>query len=262
MPRSRSVRPPVGGPHELGQNLLIDEQVAARMTAIVQSGPPAPVVDLGAGDGALTRPLAAAGMAVTAVELDPRKAAQLRRTFGKAVHVVEADLLGYEYGGPHHVASNVPFGLTTPVLRRLLRQRTWHTAALLLQWEVARKRAGVGGTTMLTASWWPWYEFTLVSRVPATAFAPRPSVDGGILAMYRRECPLVPSTARAAYQGLVGDVFTGRGRGLAAVLRRRFAVGTVRGWLGREGLRGDALPRDLTASQWASLYRLGRRASP
>ena len=156
---------------------------------------------------------------------------------------------------PHHVVANVPFALTTPLLRRLLQQTTWDSAVLLLQWEVARKRAGVGGTTMLTANWWPWYEFSLVKRVPAAAFVPRPSVDGGILQIHRREAPLVVLSERGAYQELVRAVFTGRGRGLPAILRAHLPERSIREWMARESLDQASLPRDLKAEQWASLLR-------
>jgi 23S rRNA (adenine-N6)-dimethyltransferase len=183
-----SSRRAVGGRPELGQNFLVDHRVVARIAALV---PPGPVLELGAGDGALTRRLARREDTVTAVELDPARVAGLRRTLSGRVRVVHADMLRVRVAAPN-VVSNVPFGVTTPVLRHLLRQATWTTAVLLLQWEVARKRAAVGGTTLLTASWWPWYEFDLAGRVPASAFRPRPSVDGGILLIRRREVPLVP----------------------------------------------------------------------
>lgn len=85
-----SSRRPVGGRHELGQNFLNDPAVAARMAVLV---PPGPVLELGAGAGALTRLLARRPGPLTAVELDPARAAGLRRRFGPRVRVVEADLL-------------------------------------------------------------------------------------------------------------------------------------------------------------------------
>jgi len=211
MPSSRRAH---GGRHELGQNFLVDRRVVARITALV---PPGPVVELGAGDGALTRQLAGRGDALTAVELDPGRVAALRRSLGGRARVVQADMLRFRPDAPN-VVSNVPFGITTPVLRHLLGQRAWSTAVLLLQWEVARKRAAVGGTTLLTASWWPWYEFGLAGRVPPSAFRPRPSVDGGILVISRRAAPLVPPAQRGAYQRLVRDAF--RGDRLQPVLGR------------------------------------------
>jgi 23S rRNA (adenine-N6)-dimethyltransferase len=243
-----SSRRAFGGRHELGQNFLVDRRVAARIAALV---PPGPVLELGAGDGALTRRLAVRADAVTAVELDPGRVASLRHSLGGRVRVVHADMLRFRLDSAHHVVSNVPFGITTPVLRHLLRQHAWTTAVLLLQWEVARKRAAVGGTTLLTASWWPWYEFGLAGRVPASAFRPRPGVDGGLLVIRRREAPLVPLEEREPYQRLVREAF--RGDRVFPVVRELLPA--AHRWLAAHGLTKSTRPSELNAEEWAALYR-------
>jgi 23S rRNA (adenine-N6)-dimethyltransferase len=259
---SPGLRSPLPGPHELGQNWLVDHRVAAEIAEILRHAPPHPILELAAGNGAITEALVARRLPVTAIEIDSRCARRLTRRFAGRAEIIEADMLDFDLDvAPHHVVANVPFSLTTPLLRRLVQQTTWDTAVLLLQWEVARKRAGVGGTTMLTASWWPWYEFSLVKRVPATAFAPRPSVDGGILLIRRRQTPLVSTQARKPYQQLVRVAFTGRGRGLPAILRNLLGERAVRDWMVQESLDKTSLPRDLKAEQWASLHRLDHRSS-
>jgi 23S rRNA (adenine-N6)-dimethyltransferase len=186
----------------------------------------------------------------------------LKQRFAGRATIIEADMLDFGLDDEtHHVVANVPFSFTTPLLRRLIQQTTCDTAVLLLQWEVARKRAGVGGTTMLAASWWPWYEFELVKRVPATAFAPRASVDGGVLVIRRRQAPLVPTTQRQTYQELIHVAFTGRGRRFPAMLRSLLPEGVVKDWMARESLDQTSLPRDLKAEQWAPLHRLRQRLS-
>ncbi|WP_007026407.1 rRNA adenine N(6)-methyltransferase family protein, partial [Saccharomonospora iraqiensis] len=170
-----------GGPHELGQNFLVDRSVINAVTTLA-ARVPHPIVEIAAGDGALTRPLGRLGRPLTAVEVDPRRARRLDRRTPDHVDVVHADLLRYRLPRhPHVLVGNVPFHLTTAVLKRLLAAPHWHTAILLVQWEVARRRAGIGGATMLTARWWPWFEFTVDRRVPARAFRPAPSVDAGLL---------------------------------------------------------------------------------
>jgi 23S rRNA (adenine-N6)-dimethyltransferase len=249
----------IGGPHELGQNWLVDRRFPAEMADVLRHAPPYPVLELGAGNGALTEALLTLGTPVTVLEIDPKRVAQLRRTFDGRAQITEGDMLTYEFGRhPHHIAANVPFSLTTPLLRRLLRHSHWDTAVLLLQWEVARKRAGVGGTTMLTATWWPWYEFALGARVPARAFAPMPSVDGGILVIRRRAAPLLDPADRSGYQEFVREAFTGRGRGLPAILRRHLSERIIRAWMVGQGHHPRTLPRDLHADDWVALYRLRR----
>ncbi len=243
-----------GGRHELGQNFLTDRAVIADIQRLV-AATRGPIVELAAGDGALTVPLGRLGRPVTAVELDPRRARRLRRRVTGNVTVVNDDLLRFRLPNvPHVVVGNLPFHLTTAALRRLLAAPHWRTAVLVVQWEVARRRAGVGGATLLTASWWPWYEFAVHARIPARAFRPVPSVDGGLLTATRRPEPLVAD--RKGYQRFVSRVFTGPGRGLGEILLRTGQVPrpVLRGWLRAHRVSPHALPRDLTARQWADLW--------
>ncbi|GAA4437066.1 hypothetical protein GCM10023148_43740 [Actinokineospora soli] len=234
------------GRHELGQNFLTDKRVIDAVLACVGETD-GPIVELGPGDGALTVPLGRTGRPVTAVEVDPARAARLRRR--TSATVVEGDYLRFRFPRePHTVVGNIPFHITTATLRMLLAQPSWQDAVLVVQWEVARRRAGIGGATLLTASWWPWYEFRVRSRVPARAFRPVPGVDGAIMTATRRAAPLVDD--RVGYQRFVKRVFTGRGRGLGEILTKagyRHAARVV---------PRAALPRDLTAQQWARLWRL------
>ncbi|WP_204286665.1 23S ribosomal RNA methyltransferase Erm [Microbispora amethystogenes] len=244
-----------GGRQELGQNFLVDDAVIAHIGDLVAETP-GPIVELGAGDGALTLPLSRYGRPVTAVEIDPRRAGRLARHVPPNVEVVNADILRFRFPRhPHVVVGNVPFHLTTSIMRRLLAANGWQAAVLLVQWEVARRRAGVGGASMLTAVWWPWYEFEVRSRVPARAFRPAPSVDGGLLRMRRRPVPLVDE--KGPYQDFVRRVFTGRGRGLLEIVERagRADRRTVRDWARAARVKPYALPKDLSAEQWASLWR-------
>ena len=81
------------------------------------------VVEIGAGTGRLTAPLAERAGHVIAIEVDPRLARLLRRRFqGDArVTVVEADGLAAAFPAcPFRVVANLPFAITTPMLRRLL----------------------------------------------------------------------------------------------------------------------------------------------
>ena len=191
---SRSRHP---GPHELGQNFLTDRRTIARIVHLAgqTSGP---LVEWGTGDGSVTLPLSRLGRPVEGVEIDAVRARNLRRRVGPHVCISEGDILRHAPPAGSTVVSNVPFSLTTPVLRHLLPSPDWVRAVLLVQWEVAKKRAGVGGTTQLTAQWWPWISFTLDRRVPASAFRPRPSVDGGILVLDRREHPLLATQQQGA----------------------------------------------------------------
>lgn len=248
----RTQRP---GRHELGQNFLVDKNTIETLVKLVaETG--GPIIEIGPGDGALTLPLQRLGRRLTGVELDDRRARRLAGRAQPPTEIVNADFLRFPLPRtPHVLVGNLPFHLTTAMLRRILHAPGWTEAVLLVQWEVARRRAGVGGATMMTAQWWPWFEFRLVTRVPATAFRPMPGVDGGVLTMTRRTRPLVGHEDRERYQAFVQRAFTGRGRGIVEILA---ASRETRRWLQAEGIAPTALPKSLTARQWAEVFRLQR----
>lgn len=252
------------GRHELGQNFLIDRTTITTFVDLVAETD-GPIVEIGAGDGALTLPLQRLGRPLTSVEIDDRQAARLARRVHAPTRVLQADFLEFTPPTtPHVLVGNLPFHQTTSMLRRILDSPGWTEAVLLVQWEVARRRAGVGGATMMTAQWWPWFEFRLDGRVPASAFRPRPGVDGGLLTVTRRQRPLIPREHRASYQDFVRRAFTGRGRGLNEILTAaatRSSGPGIRQWVRRQQLPATALPRHLSARQWAEVFLLQRESA-
>lgn len=254
MPRSLH-----GGRHELGQNFLIHRPTLGRITALVErtSGS---ILELGAGDGALTRSLAELGRPLTAIDIDEHRVDRLRLRL-PGVRVEPADATRHPFDADV-VVGNIPFHLTTPILRRLLATGSWDHAVLLTQWEVARKRAGVGGSTMMTAQSAPWFDFELQGRVPAWGFSPQPSVDGGVLTIRRRATPLVPPSERREYEAYVRASFTGRGAGLAVIIARAAGVDVTaaRRALAHAGASARRLPRDLNGEQWSIVWRQLRRS--
>ena len=98
------------------------------------------VVDLGAGDGALTASLERIGARVLAVELHPARAAELRRRFaGTRVAVVEVDLAAFCWPGhPFRVVANPPYTGVNALVRRLLATRQLRSADLVVAEHAAR----------------------------------------------------------------------------------------------------------------------------
>ncbi|WP_083521893.1 23S ribosomal RNA methyltransferase Erm [Arthrobacter luteolus] len=247
-----------GGRHELGQNFLRNPNTINRFVAVVRETEGG-ILEIGAGDGAITRKLSLLGRELTAIDVDERYVKRLRQNFS-TIRVERADALRFTLEFPV-IVGNIPFSLTTPILRRLLKASSWHDAVLLTQWEVARKRAGIGGRTMMTAQAAPWYVFELCGRVPAQHFTPQPSVDGGILHVTRRERPLVPSKERRGYENFVYATFTGKGRTLAQVITQSTGAPSndVSRALSDLSLTAIRLPRDLDVEAWVSLWsRLAR----
>ena len=189
----------------LGQNFL-QADVAKTVVAGASFQPGDLVVEIGAGLGSLTFLLAQCVSQVLTVEVDPVLAARLRRELQRRkitnVSVVCCDARRYRLPRqPFRAFGSLPFGATTALMRLLLDDpgSQLERADLVVQWEVARKRATTPPSTLLSAAWAPWWDFELGQRISAEAFRPLPAVDGAVLRVRRREPAVLPIDLAAPF---------------------------------------------------------------
>ena len=136
------------------------------------------VLDVGAGEGALTAHLVRAGARVVAVELNPRRAGVLRERF-PGITVVHADATSIRLPGrPFRVVASPPYGISSSLLRTLLAPGSGLVAAdLVLQRAVVRKYASGAARR---------FSLTVGITLPRRAFLPPPRVDSAVLVVRRR----------------------------------------------------------------------------
>lgn len=238
-----------------GQNFLIHNGPINDMVGRVAhtSGP---ILEIGPGGGALTRRLATLERPLTTLEIDPHYVRKLTAEFADtSVAILGGDFLSHRLADDTRtIVSNLPFNICTAVLRKLFDSPHWSEAILLLQRDVARRRAG---GTLLSTQWAPWFDLRLGARVPAAAFRPRPRVGGGILQISRRPRPLVPVDQRTEFQAMVERVYTGRGRGIAEILTRQKLLSSRRqaqDFCRHHDLSPMTLPPQLPAPAWIALF--------
>ena len=187
-----------------GWHRLADEW-AVRVVAAAAVRPGELVLDIGAGTGALTRPLIQAGARVVAVELHPGRAALLRQRFPQ-ITVIQADAVSLRLPGrPFRVVASPPYAITADLLDLLLAAGTRLVAAdLVLQRAVVRKYAGLprqpgqpGQAAPAPAAARPprphqphrlyrAYRMSAGLVLPRHAFRPPPRVDSAVLIIRRR----------------------------------------------------------------------------
>lgn len=201
----------------MGQHFLADPNVAALIVRRAQFESDDVVLEIGAGLGALTLPLAAQVKHVLAVESDRKIAALLGSEILAAgasnVTIIERDILQLDIkalagksDASLKVVGNLPYHISSQVLIRLIRFREVIDAAFLMfQKEVAeRLTAKPGSKTYGRLSVLIQYcakIYPLVS-VAASAFFPKPKVDSQVVGIEFHH----PVTFQATDEGLLFQI--------------------------------------------------------
>lgn len=181
-----------------GQHFLCDENVLNKILEAAELTPQDRVFEIGAGLGVLTERLAPKVREVLAVEIDPHLLSLLEERLAshRNVRLVEGDVLhvsweGLLFSGEREpqgrwkALGNLPYGITSPLLERLLEHRErFSLAVLMVQREVAEKVAAPVGTreaSALGALVQAFCEVEVRARVSRHSFWPRPDVDSALL---------------------------------------------------------------------------------
>lgn len=257
------IRPKKG----LGQNFLIDPADRARIVAAADLTRDDTVLEIGPGPGVLTELLVEQAGRVVAVELDDRLIPFLRERFAGQAHVsiVHADILETDpaqltEGRPYKVVANLPYYITSAVIRHLLESNPAPDLLVLtVQREVAERMVAQPPNMSLLALGTQFYSTgKIVARIPAGAFYPAPKVESAVVRLDRRREPVA------------GDITSGQFFEVARAgfsqprkqLRNSLAAGLglppseVEVWLGRAGVDPKRRAETLTLAEWAALTRL------
>ncbi len=189
----------------LGQNFLIDDQALRRVVQAAGVEPGDAVLEIGAGLGNLTRYLASAGREVVAVEIDQRLLPALRQVLKPFpnIRLVAGDILGLDPASlfpeldpaqGYVVAANIPYYITSAVIRHLLEARLRpRRIALTVQREVAERIcAGPGDLSLLALSVQVYGRASISTHIPAGSFLPPPKVDSSVVRVDLYPSPLIP----------------------------------------------------------------------
>jgi 16S rRNA (adenine1518-N6/adenine1519-N6)-dimethyltransferase len=249
----------------LSQNFLTDPEALDAIVGAAELAAGDRVVEVGPGLGVLTRRLLAAGASVTAVEVDPKLAAYLRRELGTIARfeLIEADALSLHprevvSAEPFKLVANIPYHITSPLLHTFLEgEHPPELTVLLVQAEVAERVASPpGGMSYLSVFVQNVATAEIVRRVPAAAFEPAPDVDSAILRLRRRRDPPVPpGPEREPFYRVVQAGFRQRRKQVHNGLARELAVDrdAVSSALAACGIDAERRPQTLTVDEWTCL---------
>ena len=247
-------------PRRLGQHFLRASAVS-RLMAAIGPKPEDVFLEIGAGAGALTLPLAARCRRIVAVELDPGLAQRLRERVPASVEIVEGDALALDLKAllpaTGRVVGNLPYYISSPLLRRLLELHD-HVpdAHVMIQLEVARRVASPPGSReygILSVLFALWSEVSIIERFPPAAFVPAPKVASGLLRIRFSDRPRADVSDFRAFETLVNRAFARRRRTLENNLEDSYP--NLKQNLRLLNITGSRRAETLSVVEFASLAR-------
>ena len=205
-----------------GQNFLRDDGVIDDIERSIAPTADDHLVEIGPGEGALTQALVTSGCKLDAVELDRNLTTRLLAAFsiypGFTLH--SADALAFDFSGLAspaqrlRVVGNLPYNISTPLIIRLLEQKTAiEDMHFMLQLEVVERLAAEPGSkewgrlgvlTQLQC------EVEKLIEVPPEAFYPPPKVQSAVVRLTPRQTSPYPPVHLPDLQRLVTQAFSQR----------------------------------------------------
>ena len=252
----------------LGQNFLLDLNLATRIARVAEPLEGVTVLEIGAGPGGLTRALLTLGVArVVAVERDERAIAALEEIaahYPGRLDIVAADALDFDPkqripGGRARIVANLPYNIATALLVTWLGVEPWppwyDCAVLMFQREVAERIVAQRGSKSygrlsVLAQW--RCEARIAFDVNASAFVPPPKVKSSLVRLVPRAVPL--ACDRGMLEQVTRAAFGQRRKMLRQSLRS--LGGDTAKLIEAAGLDPTARAEDVSVEQFVLLARI------
>ena len=251
MPNKRPV-------HITGQHFITDEALIADAIAAAKLTKDDTVLDIGAGKGSFTFPLAEHCKNVVAIENDVALAKALRNNFNKNpnVTIVSTDFRRCVLPQKKFkVVSNIPYRITADVFKKLLYTNLEYCmgGALILQLEPAQTMVSEKLFNPRKVFYRTFFDLQLRYEVSPSSFSPSPTVMSALLQIRRKETK-IPVALKNTYLNFLSYLLQKPELPAKKALNKVFRKSQVRDMAARYGLRLDSKIVVLSAEQWCDCF--------
>ena len=212
---------------KLGQNFLIDHNVAEREVEYAKITRKDIVLEIGSGAGILTNKLAKKAKKVIAVEIDEKLVEALKRTLPQNVELIHADALKIDFttlAKFNKIVSNLPFQISSPITFKFL-DCDFEMAVLIYQKEFADRMVAKPGSkdySRLSVGTYYRAHCKILETIPKTLFQPQPKVDSCMIKLIPRKSPPFSVVNEPFYFDIVNTLFSYRRKKIETTLRKAY----------------------------------------
>jgi 16S rRNA (adenine1518-N6/adenine1519-N6)-dimethyltransferase len=177
----------------LGQHFLTDKSVIDRMVDAISKLNIDNLIEIGPGEGVLSKDLIPKYPEMSLIELDRESVAHLRNLYPYLnERLIEADVLKWELPeGQWTIVGNFPYNISSQIIFKMIENRTQVPALVgMFQKEVAERIVAPSGSktygilSLLTQA---FYRGEYLFTVDEHAFRPPPRVKSGVIKLVRKE---------------------------------------------------------------------------
>lgn len=248
----------------LGQHFLKSQKVLNKIIEAIEPRADETVLEIGAGKGALTFPLAERVGRLICVEKDPGLWPYLENAGSSNITLVKGDILELDFirflpEQPVKVVGNLPYSISTPLLFKIYACREQFTRGVfMLQKEVADRVCASVGTKKLaplSLLFQNRFETRLHCNVPPGSFSPPPKVDSAVISLTKRETPLVDIRDDDRFSAFLHRCFQQRRKKLSNNLKAAgFSLELIQKILSDCAIPQNARPEQVGLKSFACLY--------
>lgn len=244
-----------------GQHFLTDPMTIEQIVAAIQPQESETLVEVGPGQGAISRPLANLVGDFHAIELDRDLAADLRKQYVAHANVTihEGDALSFDFaalGNELRIVGNLPYNISTPLLFRLVEFRqVIRDMHFMLQKEVVDRMAAPPGNKTygrLSIMLGCYMDIEPLFDVPATAFNPPPKVTSSVVRMRPLPADTYAIDDHDTLSQLVAEAFSQRRK----TLRNALKASATEEDLVAAGMDPNSRPERATIPNYVALANL------
>jgi 16S rRNA (adenine1518-N6/adenine1519-N6)-dimethyltransferase len=255
----------------LGQHFLANRFVLKKIIEVISPRKDELIIEIGAGKGALTFPLAEKCAKVIAIEKDKSLSPFLLEKKKTNVVVLEKDVLRInfrellaeedEFGNRIKLVGNLPYVISSPLLFKVLEEKDlFPECVFLLQKEVAERIIAQPGSKIfapLSILFQMDFETRLHFTVAPGSFSPPPQVQSALISLKRRPGPLFPVNNKDLFRSFLRQAFAKRRKTLLNNLKSLpLPAPLIKKALGRVSLREDVRAEQVSLPQFVSLFEL------
>ncbi|MFQ6038362.1 MAG: 16S rRNA (adenine(1518)-N(6)/adenine(1519)-N(6))-dimethyltransferase RsmA [Candidatus Aminicenantales bacterium] len=248
----------------LGQHFLTKKSVLERILRVIDPQPGEWIIEIGAGKGALSIPLARKGARVVAIEKDRLLLSSLKDRHVPNLVLKEGNVLALRFSDlvPEKrvkIVGNLPYAISSPLLFKVLEEKDIVLACVfLLQKEVAERLCAEPGSKKyapLSILFHNEFHTRLHLIVPPSAFSPPPKVESALVSLEKRAEPLEIIPDETKFHEFLRGSFQNRRKKLINNLRMAgFPEPQIRHAFRKAGIPDHWRGEQVSLSEFVKLY--------